>query len=120
MASHNELGKKGEEIAADFLRNKGYQILEINWRHQYLEVDLIALYKNLLVLIEVKTRSDLKFGLPLEAVTRKKEKNLIDAAEKYLEIKHLDNEVRFDIISVIESENSHSIRHIEDAFNAWS
>ena len=118
MATHNETGKRGEELAAEFLQNKGYVILEKNWRRGYLEVDLICMDKKYLVLVEVKTRADLRHGTPEEFVTRKKEKNLLDAAEKYIEIKGLENEVRFDIVSVWDMENGPEVRisHIEEAF----
>jgi putative endonuclease len=118
MATHNETGKRGEELAAEFLQNKGYVILEKNWRRGYLEVDLICMDKQCLVLVEVKTRADLRYGAPEEFVTRKKEKNLLDAAEKYIEIKGLENEVRFDIVSVWDMENGPEVRisHIEEAF----
>jgi putative endonuclease len=119
MAEHNELGKTGEDIAQAFLENKGFVILEKNWRHRYLEVDIIAFDKNFLVLVEVKTRSDLAM-MPQEAVGRKKEKNLIEAAEIYLEMKGLENEVRFDIVAIHSMEDFTKIRHIPDAFSAFS
>ena len=118
MATHNETGKRGEELAAEFLQNKGYIVLEKNWRRGYLEVDLICMDKQYLVLVEVKTRADLRHGTPEEFVTRKKEKNLLEAAEKYIEIKGLENEIRFDIVSVWDMENGSEARisHIEEAF----
>ncbi len=116
MATHNETGKKGEELAADFLTEKGLNVREKNWRKGYLEVDLIAEDGSVLVFVEVKTRSDLAHGLPEEAVTRKKERHLIDAAEAYLDIKGLENEVRFDIVAVWEDENGIRINHIREAF----
>ena len=99
MASHNELGKEDETIAQQFLQKKGFKILNCNWRHLRYEVDIIALDKDFLVFVEVKTRSTFKFGFPDEAVDYQKEKMLIEAAEIYLEKKDLYNEVRFDIIS---------------------
>jgi putative endonuclease len=119
MAQNHQIGKKGEELAANFLRSKGLKILFMNWTHKHLEVDIIALDKNILVLTEVKTRSDYNFGLPEEAVTRQKEKNLIQAAEAFLSIHQLDYEVRFDIISIKFNSQNVEIRHIPDAFNGW-
>jgi putative endonuclease len=116
VAEHNETGKRGEEQAADYLASKGYIIREKNWRKGYLEVDLIAEDGSVLVFVEVKTRRDLVHGMPEEAVTRKKEKHLLDAAEAYLDAKGLQNEVRFDIISVWESESGVRINHIREAF----
>jgi putative endonuclease len=76
MASHNELGKRGEEIAKEYLENKGYQILKMNWRHKRAEIDLIARHEKTLIFIEVKTRSSVDFGHPEEFVDWKKEKHL--------------------------------------------
>lgn len=116
MATHNETGKRGEEIAADYLLSEGFFILEKNWRWRYLEVDLICLEGNTLVLVEVKTRADLHHGLPEEAITRKKEQNLLEAAERYIELKEMENEIRFDIISVWEETGECQINHIREAF----
>lgn len=116
MATHNETGKRGEEQAAAYLVKKGFFILEKNWRRNYLEVDLICLDGDSLVLVEVKTRADLHHGLPEEAVTKKKERHLMEAAELYLELKEMENEVRFDIVAVWEEEGKVRINHIEEAF----
>jgi putative endonuclease len=116
MASHNELGKEGETIAQQFIETKGFKILDCNWRHLRYEVDIIALDKDFLVFVEVKTRSTLKFGFPDESVDYRKEKMLIEAAEIYLEKKDRYNEVRFDIVSVVKNERAEKIYHIVDAF----
>jgi len=116
MASHNELGKEGETIAQQFIEKKGFKILDCNWRHLRYEVDIIALDKDFLVFVEVKTRSTLKFGFPDESVDYRKEKMLIEAAEIYLEKKDLFNEVRFDIVSVVKNVNDEKVYHIVDAF----
>ena len=116
MAQHNETGKKGEQLAVELLISKGYTIRHTNWRSQYLEVDIIATKNNLLVFIEVKSRNTLYFGNPEEFVSKKKEKNLINAAEIYVTENQLDLEVRFDLISIIFLETETKIEHIEDAF----
>jgi len=116
MASHNDLGKEGELIAQKFLKKKGFKILNCNWQHLRYEVDVIALDKNFLVFVEVKTRSSFRYGFPDESVNYRKEKMLIDAAEIYLEQKDLYNEVRFDIISVVKNETDEKVYHIVDAF----
>ncbi|HPE57457.1 MAG TPA: YraN family protein [Bacteroidales bacterium] len=116
MAEHNKLGKKGEEIAARYLRGLGYKIVEQNWRHKKDEIDLIAFDGSFLVIIEVKTRSTSFFGDPEEAVTDKKRRFLIRATEAYLEKKDLYNEVRYDIISIIIENREERIKHIKDAF----
>lgn len=117
MAKHYKLGKKGEKIALFHLKQKGYQILEKNWRKDKKEIDIIAKKNNIIVFIEVKTRSTEYYGEASEAVNTKKQKNLIDAAEEYIEQKNLDMEIRFDIISVYILGNKTKLFHIEDAFN---
>ena len=116
MASHNELGKIGEKIAAEFLQKKNYKLLHHNWRHKKHEIDLIALDKELLVFVEVKTRSSYRYGFPDESVDAKKEKILIEAAEIFLENSELHLETRFDIISVIKNQKTEKVYHIIDAF----
>ncbi len=116
MATHNELGVLGEEIAVDYLLQKKYKILDRNWRWKRKELDIIAIDKEFLVFIEVKTR---KFGSlenPKDAVTKKKQKFIIEGANAYIELKNLENEVRLDIISVIIKGKNQIIEHIEDAF----
>lgn len=116
MAEHNDLGKKGEEIAAGFLEKKGYQILEKNWRQWRNEIDVIAMDGKCLVIIEVKTRQSNYFGEPETAVTRDKQRALIRAANAYVRYKNINCEVRFDILSILISKTSEQIHHIEDAF----
>lgn len=115
MAEHNITGKKGEEMAAEFLEKKGYKILETNWRFMNLEADIIAETSKTLVIAEVKTRKSNYFGEPESFVTKQKQKNLIKTANAYIERKQLDLEVRFDIVSVVLNDDN-SIKHIEDAF----
>lgn len=116
MAEHNELGKLGEEMAIDFLRNNGYEILDINWRFQNAELDIICKIDNIIAVVEVKTRTSLEFGLPQEAITPKKIKLLTKALNEYLCVKNIENEARFDIISIHKEAISYVIEHITDAF----
>lgn len=119
LATHNELGTKGEQLATDFLQQKGYKVLATNWRNKHHEIDIVAQKKDILVVAEVKTRTGRYFGEPEEFVLKQKQKNLIKAANAYLLIYNLDLEVRFDIISiVVEKEDKFVINHIEDAFSA--
>ncbi len=118
MAQHNELGKEGEQLALQMLKTKGYTILETNWRNEKDEVDIIATDRNELVIVEVKTRSTDYFGDPEEAVTPQKARNMIRAAEAYIEINDLDMDVRFDIVSIILRNGKATINHIIDAFYA--
>jgi len=116
MAEHNDLGKKGEEIAAAYLEKKGYLILEKNWRQWRNEIDIIAMNGKCLVIVEVKTRQSNFFGEPEMAVTRDKQKALIRSANAYVRYKNIHSEVRFDILSIIISKTAEQIHHIEDAF----
>jgi putative endonuclease len=116
MADHNELGKKGEKLAIDFLIKNGYQILEKNYRYLKAEVDIIAKKENILAVVEVKTRSTDYFGDPQDFVNPKKIKLLLYAIDYYVIEKDLDVEVRFDIIAIIHKNNNTKIEHLEDAF----
>ena len=110
------IGKKGEDLAAEYYVQNGYSILERNWQCYHLEVDLIARNDKYLIISEVKTRSSTTFGEPETFVTPQKQKNLIRAASMYLTRTGLNLEVRFDIISVTLCGNEHQLHHIPDAF----
>ncbi|AWG20983.1 endonuclease [Flavobacterium faecale] len=116
MAAHNELGRLGEEMAADFLKENGYVILDTNWRFQKAEIDIVCTQNNLLVVVEVKTRTSVEIGLPIDAVNNKKIRLLTRAIDEYVCAKNLDVEVRFDVISIHKEGNSFVIEHITDAF----
>ena len=116
MAEHNDFGKLGEELAVNYLTDKGYEILERNWRNIHKEIDIIARDGKFLVIVEVKTRQTDEYGEPDVAVTRKKQRMLIAAANAYITRKGLDIETRFDIISIIFRDGEPVIEHIEDAF----
>ncbi|GGK37049.1 MULTISPECIES: YraN family protein [Flavobacteriaceae] len=116
MAIHNELGKKGEELAVEYLEKDGYIILEKNWFYKKAEVDIIALKGDVLAVIEVKTRSSNYFGNPQDFVNQKKIKLLVDAINQYVTVKDLDVEVRFDIIAILKNQYTFKIEHLEDAF----
>ena len=100
MAEHNELGKFGEELALEFLQKNSYDILETNWTFQKAEIDIIAQKENILVVVEVKTRSSIEFGLPQDFVKPKKIQLLVKAVNEYVIFNDLDVEVRFDIIAI--------------------
>jgi putative endonuclease len=116
MAIHNELGKQGEKIAAEFLLKNGYQILETNWRFKKAEVDIIATLNGVLAVVEVKTRTNSYFGNPQDFVNQKKIKLLVNAIDEYVVSKDLDVDVRFDIIAILKNKNNFKIEHLEDAF----
>ncbi|MEJ5993501.1 YraN family protein [Pedobacter sp. Du54] len=116
MAQHNDLGKRGEQLAKQFLIQKGYEILDENWVYERAEIDLIAYVNKVIVFIEVKARSSTGFGLPEDFVNIVKQQHMANAADAYLEIMNHDGEVRFDIVSVLFNPNNQTIKHIEDAF----
>ena len=116
MAKHNELGKKGEQLAVDFLVGKGYSIVERNYRFDKAEVDIIAQKNDTLAIVEVKTRSTKDFGNPQDFVKPKQIKNLVKAVDEYVNINSLDVEVRFDIIAIVKQNKGFDIEHLENAF----
>ncbi len=120
MAAHNETGKKGEELAAQFLEAKGYHILDRNYRYEKGEVDLVALRMDPaeLVFIEVKTRKSDIWGYPEEAITPSKKQLIFKTADAYLYEKNMWTvPVRFDIIAInLEDESNPIFHHVEDAF----
>ncbi len=118
MAEHNELGKSGEQIAVEHLKNKGYKILETNWHAGKYEIDIIARGPRQIVVAEVKTRNSNFLMEPEAAVTKDKQRMLIKAADIYVQRNNIDLEVRFDIISVVIAKEEFRINHIEDAFYA--
>jgi putative endonuclease len=118
MASHNELGKKGEEIAQSYLLDKEYRILHTNWKTGRKEIDIIAYKDDCISFIEVKTRNSSQFGWPEEAVHSRKIDLLQTAADTYLEYTTITPEcISFDIISItFNSADSYEILHLPDAF----
>lgn len=116
MASHNELGTLGEELAAQFLLREGYVILERNWTFQKAEIDIIAQKNEQIIIVEVKTRNSDFFGDPQDFVTPGKIKLLVKAANEYIISNDLDLEVRFDIIAVLKNQKVEKLEHFENAF----
>jgi putative endonuclease len=120
MATHNDFGKKAEDLAVEFLRKNGYTILVRNFHFQKAEIDIIAEMNHQIVIVEVKARSTDAFMLPQEAVTKTKIKSIVSAANHYMEEFDKHQEVRFDIITVLPDERKNfMIEHIIDAFEAF-
>ncbi len=115
-APHIALGKQGENLATEYLRQKGYEILHRNWRNGRSEVDIIARIGNDWAFVEVKTRETDYFGYPEEAVSKAKQKQLQKAADAYIEEFEVQGEIRFDIVAIVLNENKQEVHHIEDAF----
>ena len=114
-----KLGRKGEDIARRYLQRKGYGILETNWTYEKAEIDIIAEKNDLVVFVEVKTRSDTNYGEPEDAVGDSKEKNMMLAAEEYIELMGIQKEIRFDIISIVLADGAPRIHHIPDFISPW-
>lgn len=100
MASHIDIGKEGEKLAEAYLAERGYQMLQRNWRYGRYEIDLIAIKNGLLRFVEVKFRSYNQFGNPEEAVTKKKIKSLMQAIEQYLYLNPQHEDFRLDVLSI--------------------
>src|SRR6056300_601678 len=116
MAQHNQLGKKGEQLAVDFLLKNGYDVIERNYRFDKAEVDVIAQKNDTLAIIEVKTRSTTDFGNPQDFVKPKQIQRLVKAVNEYVTVNELDVEVRFDIIAIVKEGKGYRIEHLENAF----
>jgi putative endonuclease len=116
MSEAFELGRKGEELAVAHLKSIGYEILELNWRSHHLEIDIIARDGNELVIVEVKARGTDSYEHPSEAVSNKKIRFLVNAAEAYIQEKDLNLDTRFDVISIIFYGRDFGIEHFKDAF----
>ena len=112
---NKEIGDKGEQLASYYLMQKGYQILESNYRYKRVEVDIIGIKNSTIVFFEVKLRSSNAFGYPEQAVTQDKAARIKTAAEYYMDNRKWDKNIRFDIIAITLNPEL-EIVHIEDAF----
>jgi len=109
-------GNKGEDIAADYLKKKGYTILHRNYNPPLGEADIVAKDKNIIVFVEVKARSSDAFGQPFEAVNHRKQEKLKKIALYYLKHNKIELPVRFDIVSIISRNGKAEVNHIPEAF----
>ncbi len=116
MGKHNEFGKEGEKIAADYLVKKGYKICYKNYRYLKAEIDIIARKDNVLAIVEVRSRSSDFIENIADTVTSKKIKLLVMAADHYVIESDLDVEVRFDIITILKNKKQFELEHLEGAF----
>lgn len=120
MAQHNETGKWGEELAADYLKQQGYDILERDWRFGHRDIDIIARSpdKRMVVFVEVKTRTSDVVTRPEDAVDIRKMRNIGLAANAYVKTLNVLDELRFDVVSIVgANKNAARVEHIIDAFN---
>ena len=115
--TNQQTGQQGEEKAAAFLVAKGYTIKERNWRFRHWEVDIIAFKDRKLHFIEVKTRTNHRFGKPEESITREKMKHMRNAAEEYQYLHPEWKYIQFDVIAVtMANEEAKEIFLIEDVY----
>jgi putative endonuclease len=113
-----DIGKEGEDVAAKYLVEKGFEILERNYHYSHGEIDIVANDKNQLVFVEVKTRLNLEFGEPEYAINPKKIKQIKKMAELYLFDKEIEEaDCRFDVVAIIIGDSLNpTINHYENAF----
>ncbi len=116
MTQQKEIGNKGEEIAQAHLVSLGYEILETNWHFHHYEIDIIARDGDELVIVEVKARSSKSYEHPSEAVSNKKIRFLVNAAEAYILETNSNRDTRFDVISIIFNGPDFELEHFKDAF----
>ncbi len=116
MGKHNEFGKEGEKIAADFLRNKGYEIKCKNYRYLKSEIDIIAQKGDVLAIVEVRARSNDQIIAIADTITKKKIQLLVQGADHYVSMNELDVDVRFDVITILKNKLVFKIEHLESAF----
>ena len=115
MATHNDTGKWGEDLAAAYLQRKGYTIVERDWKSGRRDIDIIALDGDVVVFVEVKTRRNRLFGDPEESVDYHKLQNLQQAISHYVKFRHIRQDIRFDIISIVGTIGTEpDIQHIQD------
>lgn len=115
-----DFGQHGELIAARYLTDLGYLILEHNYRRGSLEIDLIALDRDDLVIVEVKSRAGTSILQPEDAVDHRKRQALIRLANEYVKAHNRKENVRFDIVSVVSNADGADIKHIKNAYNVMS
>lgn len=114
--THLELGQAGENLAVGHLTRLGYKIVERNFKWNRGEIDFICIDQDTMVIVEVKTRQTDAFGEPFNAVSRKKQKQIISVANHYVQHNNIDLEVRFDIVSIVHNRFQTIIDHIPSAF----
>ena len=114
MKDKDELGRRGEQLAAEYLERAGLRILDRNWRCETGELDIVALERRVLVICEVKTRSGLRYGSPLEAVSHRKRVRLRRLAATWLAVQGLHfDEIRIDVIGLVgDGAGEFSLEHV--------
>lgn len=118
MTDYKRFGYKGEDLAAEFLRRKGYDIVAVNYTTFFGEIDIVARHKGITVFVEVKARRSERFGVPAEAVHYRKRRKIVKTAQCWLQQhKEYDRPCRFDVVEILKTmKTSYDIRHITHAF----
>jgi putative endonuclease len=116
MTTTHEKGADAEELAVQFLQTNGYEILERNWRHHHFELDIVAKKNKIVAIIEVKSLAYNYIQEPFQSVNRNKQRMIIAATNAYIRKFDINDEVRFDIISIVLNKKEPKIEHIENAF----
>jgi ribonuclease HII len=114
---NQKTGKSGEETAKEYLQNKGYDVITMNFHSKMGEIDIIATDNDNIVFVEVKTKKKNSIYTPVEAVTKEKQKKIIKTAVQYAIIKRVKKQMRFDIIEIITNNGENKINHIINAFD---
>jgi putative endonuclease len=109
-------GKKGEDLATAYLQSKGWEILARNWRYKRSEIDLIARDGQILVFVEVKTKSYTRFGEPETSVDDRKAAKIMEGAEQYVFDNDWHGDIRFDVVAIT-LQPQVDLLHLEDAFH---
>lgn len=113
MNNKTKIGKEKEDIAVEYLKNKGYQIIARNFKSRFGEIDIIAKDKNTIVIVEVRSKSYDSFGYPQETITKSKIEKIIKTTYQFLSKNDIYfEELRFDVIAILKD----NILHIENAF----
>ena len=116
---NKDIGNLSETLAIDYLKQKKYKILDINFKNRFGEIDIISKKDDLIIIIEVKGRFSSNYGFPSESVNISKQKKIIAVTNSYLHINNLyKRNIRFDVIEIFLNHmtNSYEINHIIDAF----
>lgn len=118
MATPYDIGKEGESVAFRYLMQKAYRILAKNWFYYHKELDIVATDGAWVIVFEVKTRVENSSQKPIEAVDKKKQRNICSAANAFVRQFHLKMPIRYDVLSIIFRPATHSyeVEHIENAF----
>jgi putative endonuclease len=111
-----EFGRRAEQLAAAFLRSKGYHIWKTNWRWGKRELDLVTIHRGVLVIVEVKSMVGNLVNHPSEVVDQKKQRSIILASEGFIRVHKSQRPTRFDVIAVFYHQGGIKIKHVEDAF----